>query len=201
MQRRGRGSSSRQVESNWSSDRGRIFAPENGLASKVKGGTRISRIQRKRPDRSCGIDPSSTPQKTSLWAARGEFPAPGIIRQIRWIREIRVPTLNLDASPDNPGTSNGTRARSKESRDDVDQKPGEATDQRSVDPDVLKVSANRELDAPRRRVGIPVAHRLRDEVRDLRLIPLDHVERDLGDPAIDLLQQCRIGEQRLAERR
>src|SRR5688500_11812200 len=108
MQRRGRGSSSRQVESNWSSDRRKDSPHQTVWHPSSKGGRGFRGFRGNGRIAPAALIPLLPPQKTSLWAARGEFPAPGIIRQIRWIREIRVPTLNLDASPDNPGTSNGT---------------------------------------------------------------------------------------------
>jgi hypothetical protein len=45
------------------------------------------------------MEPPSTGKKNGFYVARGELLAPGTIRLIRCIRRIRVPTLNLDASP------------------------------------------------------------------------------------------------------
>jgi hypothetical protein len=58
------------------------------------------RMQRNMPDCSWRIETSATATKKGvLWGARGEFSARGTIRRIRCIRGIRVPPLNLDASP------------------------------------------------------------------------------------------------------
>ena len=58
---------------------------------------RTQRIGRISPG---ALNPPQQEQKNSFFGvARGEFPAPGAISLIRFIRGIRVEPLNLDASP------------------------------------------------------------------------------------------------------
>src|ERR1041385_3622328 len=97
-----------------------------------------------------------------------------------------------------PGTNTATayQKRFLPSLLSVPQKLGEtvqyeadqATHQRAVDPDELKIPPHLQLDAPRGLVGVPHAHRVGDELADLVPV-LVHGPQDRSDePLVQLLE-------------
>src|SRR5687767_980373 len=103
--------------------------------------------------------------------------------------------------PSNKGTT--TRAEiiacAPLARNRIQDETHHSSDDRAVDPDELKITADRELDSTRRRRGIPSPHCVRDQLAHLRPIPLNEPEHAVSQPSIDTFQQYGIVEDRLAK--
>src|SRR5690242_14380027 len=84
-------------------------------------------------------------------------------------------------------------------RDQIDQHSGQPTDKRSIVSDELQITPDRQLDALGRDLRIPAAHRLRNQVCNIVLIPGDEEHRSFDDEVVDLLHQLRILEHGFAE--
>ena len=101
---------------------------------------------------------------------------------------------------DATGVVPSTERRSEQRlADGVDRQAGEPADDRAVDADELQVTADLQLDAPRRVGAVPALDGRGDEVGDLTAVVLDDVGERPLDPVLELRLQLDVGGQALAE--
>src|SRR2546425_3241501 len=81
-------------------------------------------------------------------------------------------------------------------RDDVDRQPDQSTHERPVDAHELEVSADGQLEPPRRGRRIPAGHGLRDEAPDLLPVAFHDRGREVDGQVVDLSEQAPVCQQR-----
>ncbi len=87
----------------------------------------------------------------------------------------------------------------KQQRHTIDHQPGQPAHHCAVDADELKIAANLQLDLIAGYVGVPFAHRMRNQLAKLVAILLAGVDNQALHPAIDFVGQQIVAQQQLTE--